>query len=120
MADGLMVALGAVPGAWLRFRLVNHFHPMVPRKHWATLGVNVGACFLLGLVTALLHSCGNDQRLSLLICTGFLGSFSTFSTVMVELLQAWLSHQRRQTLALVLGSVLLGVGALVLGQRLGA
>jgi hypothetical protein len=37
---------------------------------------------------------------------------------MVELLQAWLSHQRRQTLALVLGSVLLGVGALVLGQRL--
>jgi fluoride ion exporter CrcB/FEX len=56
----------------------------------------------------------------LLICTGFLGSFSTFSTVMVELLQAWLSHQRRQTLALVLGSVLLGVGALVLGQRLGA
>ena len=120
MAEGLMVALGAVPGAWLRFRLVNHFQPMVPRKHWATLGVNVGACFLLGLITALLHSCGNDQRLSLLFCTGFLGSISTFSTVMVELLQAWLSHQRRQTLALVLGSVLLGVGALVLGQRLGA
>jgi len=40
--------------------------------------------------------------------------------VMVELLQAWLSHQRRQTMALVLASVVLGVGALLLGQRLGA
>jgi CrcB protein len=68
----------------------------------------------------LLRSCGGDQRLSLLICTGFLGSFSTFSTVMVELLQAWLSHQRRQTCALVLASVALGIGALLLGQRLGA
>jgi CrcB protein len=120
MADGLMVALGAVPGAWLRFRLVNHFQPMVPRKHWATLAVNVGACFLLGLITALLRSCGGDRRLTLLICTGFLGSLSTFSTVMVELLQAWLSHQRRQTCALVLASVALGIGALLLGQRLGA
>jgi hypothetical protein len=39
---------------------------------------------------------------------------------MVELLQAWLSHQRRQTCALVLASVALGIGALLLGQRLGA
>jgi CrcB protein len=80
----------------------------------------VGACFLLGLITALLRGCGDDQRLSLLICTGFLGSLSTFSTVMVELLQAWLSHQRRQTCALVLASVALGVAALMLGQRLGS
>ena len=63
--SALLVAIGAVPGAWLRFRLVNHFQPMVPRKHWATLAVNVGACFLLGLITALLHSCGGDQRISL-------------------------------------------------------
>jgi hypothetical protein len=39
--DALFVALGAVPGAWLRFRVVNHFEPMLPRKHWGTFGVNV-------------------------------------------------------------------------------
>ena len=119
MREALLVAIGAVPGAWLRFRLVNHFQPMVPRKHWATFGVNISACFALGLITALARHCGPSQQLSLLLATGFLGSFSTFSTLMVELLQAWLGGQRRQTVALMLGSVLLGLGAVLLGQLVG-
>ena len=41
MQDALLVAIGAVPGAWLRFRLVNHLVPLVPRKHWATFAVNI-------------------------------------------------------------------------------
>ncbi|NDE23323.1 MAG: CrcB family protein, partial [Synechococcaceae bacterium WB9_3_282] len=41
----LLVSLGAVPGAWLRFRLINHFEPIVPAKHWATFAVNIGASF---------------------------------------------------------------------------
>ena len=53
MRDALLVAIGAVPGAWLRFRLVNHFEPLVTRKHWATFGVNMTACFALGLIAAL-------------------------------------------------------------------
>ena len=120
MREALLVAIGAVPGAWLRFRLVNHFQPMVPRKHWATFGVNIGACFTLGLISALDHHCGPSQQLSLLLATGFLGSLSTFSTLMVELLQAWMGGQRRQTLALMLGSVLLGLAAVMLGQFVGA
>ena len=120
MREVLLVAIGAIPGAWLRFRLVNHFQPMVPRKHWATFGVNIGACFTLGLISALDHHCGPSQQLSLLLATGFLGSLSTFSTLMVELLQAWMGGQRRQTVALMLGSVLLGLAAVMLGQFVGA
>ena len=41
MRDALLVAIGAVPGAWLRLRMVNHFEPMVPKKHWGTFTVNV-------------------------------------------------------------------------------
>ena len=55
--DALLVALGAVPGAWLRLRMVNHFEPMVPKKHWGTFTVNVLACFALGLVLALQETC---------------------------------------------------------------
>ncbi|NDD46505.1 MAG: CrcB family protein, partial [Synechococcaceae bacterium WB9_4xB_025] len=44
MRDALLVAIGAVPGAWLRFRVVNHLEPMLPRKHWGTFTVNVIAC----------------------------------------------------------------------------
>ena len=49
----VLVGLGAIPGAWLRLKVVNHFQPMVPKKHWGTFLVNVVACFALGLVLAL-------------------------------------------------------------------
>jgi len=48
----LLVAIGAVPGAWLRFRVVNHLEPMLPRKHWRTFGVNVIAAFAPGCCAA--------------------------------------------------------------------
>ena len=30
-SDALLIGLGAIPGAWLRLKLVNHFDPMVPK-----------------------------------------------------------------------------------------
>ena len=32
-SEALLVGLGAIPGAWLRLKVVNHFQPMVPKKH---------------------------------------------------------------------------------------
>lgn len=118
--SALLVALGAVPGAWLRFRLVNHLAPLLPRRHWATFGVNVAACFALGLISALGSACGADRRLLLLLGTGFLGSLSTFSTLMLEVLQAWQGGSRRQALLLPLGSVVAGLLAVALGFRFAA
>lgn len=116
-----LVALGAVPGAWLRFRVVNHFEPMLPRKHWGTFGVNVIACFALGLLVGLEQSCGPAaHKMLLLLGTGLLGSFSTFSTFMAEL-QAELGRGHwREAGSLVLGSVLVGLLALKGGLLLGA
>lgn len=116
-ADGaLLVAIGAVPGAWLRFRVVNHLEPMLPRKHWGTFGVNVIAAFALGLE----EQCGlAAQRLLLLIGTGFFGSFSTFSSFMAEVHTELRLGQRRQALALAAVSVLGGLLALRLGLLVG-
>jgi len=55
----------------------------------------------------------------LLLSTGFLGSLSTFSTFMAELLQAWLAGLRRQTVWLMGGSVLAGLLAVVAGKIVG-
>jgi CrcB protein len=98
---------------------VNHFEPMVPRKHWATFGVNITASFALGLIAALAGRCGPGHQISLLLATGFLGSLSTFSTFMVELLQSWLAGFRRQTLWLMVGSVLTGLLAVAAGMVIG-
>ena len=84
--EALLVGLGAIPGAWLRLKVVNHFQPMVPKKHWGTFLVNVVACFALGLVLALSETCASSSGIALLMGVGFFGSLSTFSTFAVELL----------------------------------
>ena len=119
--SSLLVALGAVPGAWLRFRMVNHLEPMLPRRHWGTLTVNGLACFVLGLLVSLEESCGaGSQRLLLLLVTGFLGSFSTFSSFMGEVHAALRKGLRRESALLVGGSLLLGLTALSAGLAIGA
>lgn len=118
--DELLVALGAVPGAWLRFRIVNHLEPLLPRRHWGTFGVNLVACFALGLLTALQARCaGSTDRLMLLLSTGFLGGFSTFSTFVAELSQSVEAGEPIGALALLGASVAGGLLALVVGQVVG-
>jgi CrcB protein len=119
-SGALLVAIGAVPGAWLRFRVVNHLEPMLPRRHWGTFGVNVIAAFALGLVVGLQQGCGvTAQRLLLLLGTGFFGSFSTFSGFMGEVHTALRQHHWGEASLLGGGSVLAGLVALKLGLLLG-
>ena len=104
----LLVSLGAVPGAWLRFRFINHFEPLIPAKHWGTWAVNISASFLLGLLVELNQTCPSTPLL-LLLATGFLGSLSTFSTFIVELL-VLLQHQAKAaSLMLALASLVGGL-----------
>ena len=120
----VLVGIGAIPGAWLRLRIVNHFEPMVPRKHWGTFVVNVVAAFALGLVLGLQGNdpCTTSQGLSgltLLVAVGFFGSLSTFSTFAVELLNTLKQRNWRESLFLGVGSILGGLVAAGLGYGLG-
>ena len=116
----VLVALGAVPGAWLRLKVVNHFQPMVPKKHWGTFIVNVVACFALGLVLALNETCASSSGIALLMGVGFFGSLSTFSTFAVELLNELRSGQAITALVLALASIGAGLLASAMGYGLGS
>ena len=118
--EALLVGFGAIPGAWLRLKTVNHFEPMVPKKHWGTFAVNVIACFGLGLVLALVQSCSANPRLALLIGVGFFGSLSTFSTFAVELLNEWRAGRPFWSLVLALVSIASGLCAAGAGYGLGS
>ena len=96
----VLVGLGAILGAWLRLKVVNHFQPMVPKKHWGTFLVNVVACFALGLVLALNETCSAGTGIALLMGVGFFGSLSTFSTFAVELLNELRAGQALTALVL--------------------
>ena len=118
--EALLVGIGALPGAWLRLKLVNHFEPMVPKKHWGTFAVNVIACFGLGLVLALVQNCSANPRLALLIGVGFFGSLSTFSTFAVELLNELRAGRPFVSLVLALASIVFGLCAAGAGYGLGS
>ena len=116
----VLVGLGAIPGAWLRLKVVNHFQPMVPKKHWGTFIVNVVACFALGLVLALNESCAASSGIALLMGVGFFGSLSTFSTFAVELLNELRAGQVFTALVLAVASIGVGLLASAVGYGLGS
>ena len=115
----VLVGLGAIPGAWLRLKVVNHFQPMVPKKHWGTFIVNVVACFALGLVLALNETCSASTGIALLMGVGFFGSLSTFSTFAVELLNTLKQRNWLEALFLGVGSIVGGLVAAGFGYGLG-
>ena len=125
--EAILVALGAVPGAWLRLRVVNHFEPVVPHKHWGTFFVNVSAAFFLGLFSGLhtlqLKACSGvdgTAPMMLLVGVGFFGSLSTFSTFVVELLNELRAGHVLAAAALALISIVAGLIAAAAGYSLGA
>ena len=118
-SEALLVGLGAIPGAWLRLKLVNHFQPMVPKKHWGTFLVNVVACFALGLVLTLNETCSASRGIALLMGVGFFGSLSTFSTFAVEMLNEMRAGQTLTAVVLALASIGAGLLASALGYGLG-
>ena len=118
--EALLVALGAIPGAWLRLRMVNHLQPVVPRKYWGTFTVNVTACFFLGLVFALGEQCSPKTGMVSFIGVGFLGSFSTFSTFVLEVLIELRSGHVLVALVLMLLSLFMGLVAAIVGYGLGS
>ncbi|MEL0265413.1 MAG: CrcB family protein [Synechococcus sp.] len=124
--EAILVALGAIPGAWLRLRVVNHFEPVVPHKHWGTFVVNVSAAFFLGLFSGLhalqLKACSGvdgTAPMMLLVGVGFFGSLSTFSTFVVELLNTLQSRQFLQFVGLMVFSLVIGLLAAAAGYQLG-
>lgn len=112
------IALGAIAGAlgryYLGLSIDNTLSVAIP---FSTLIINVTGCFGMGLLVTLLTIpvIDNYPDLKLLLLTGFLGSYTTFSSY--ELDSANLLAQDHPGAALLYwaGSVLLGLLSLQLG-----
>ncbi len=75
------VALGSALGAPARYlldRLIQSQHEMV--FPWGTWAINISGCFALGVLVSLAQGPAVDARLMAAAATGFLGSYTTFST----------------------------------------
>ena len=81
-----------------------------------TIVVNISGALLLGFLAGLTLA----PHLALLIGTGFVGSYTTFSTWMLETQRLAEERQIWPALANIVLSVALGLTAAWLGQTLGA
>ena len=87
----LFVALGGAFGAMARFAL-NVFLQRDVEFPWGTLSANLIGCFVMGIIAQLIASTAwfNDagiipDQYRLLFAVGFCGSFTTLSTMILEL-----------------------------------
>jgi len=120
MTRYLMVALGGAAGAVARYAVTLGVG-MFWKKDFplGTFLVNVSGCFLLGLfLTMAVDRPSIGPGLRLLIATGFVGAYTTFSTFEYETQRLTSAGALGWGLMNVVSSVVAGYLAVVLGVAL--
>ena len=117
----LIVALGGAVGSVLRYKLGGFalHHTQAWDFPVSTFGVNVIGCFVIGVLAALVeHHDLLSPSMRLILFTGLLGGFTTFSAFGYE--SVFLLRRGLISVAVgyVLLSVVCGLGAVFLGLKL--
>jgi len=117
----LLIALGGTLGALARFLLSSTLQRLSGLSFpVGTLAVNLLGSFLIGLLIALsLHKLPLKTEARAFLITGFLGSFTTFSSFAYEALYLLLNGKYGKFLLYLLLTNALGLTAVFLGYRLG-
>ena len=108
----VLVALGAVPGALLRWQSGVQLGPHLGGSAGADLLVNLVGSFILGFLAGPIP---RRTSLVLLLGIGFCGCLTTFSSWMLDVVHLIEAQQPWQGLVLVLATLSLGLAASLLG-----
>ncbi|MBX3357058.1 MAG: fluoride efflux transporter CrcB [Phycisphaeraceae bacterium] len=117
-----LLGLSGAAGTLARYGLAGVVQARSESFPWGTLSVNVLGCFLFGIVWAL---AGESDRMALspttrvLILSGFLGGFTTFSAFGFETAQLMRDSQWALAWANVAANNILGIALFLAGLALG-
>jgi fluoride exporter len=118
LRGSIAVSLGAIAGALSRYHLngwvVANWGNSFP---WGILVINLSGCWLMGLVVGLVEIRTNliSPEVYLLLTTGFLGAYTTFSTYGLDTVKL-LTERWQWGIAYAVGSAVVGI----LNVRLGS
>jgi CrcB protein len=117
----LLVALAGAIGALARWGLASWVQERAGDGFpWGVLAANVVGAFLFGLVFALATDRGwIGERTRVVLLTGFLGAFTTFSTLAFDTTRLLREAEWFDAAANYLGHGVAGIVAVLLGMALG-
>lgn len=116
LINGLLVAAGAVPGVFARIYLTKYLNRWSAGEFpLGTFTINLSGTLTLGAVTAL--GCGAPFLLFAGI--GFLGTYTTFSTLIIESFELWRRKRRKIFWLYFVSSMIGGIVAVSLGLIIG-
>lgn len=110
-----LVFIGGGLGASLRWYITTNISS--EGFPYGTLTVNLVGCLLIGIASVFLFK---EPKLALLLITGFLGGFTTFSSFGLDALSLLREASYRKFLTYVLSSNVLGILFVVLGNKIGS
>ncbi|SRR5579884_105468 len=113
---GIAGALGAVTRYLLGRFIAEQSGSQIP---WGTFIINITGSFLIGLVFALTARNFISPALQSMLATGFLGGYTTFSTMNWEGFQLARGGSSVQCFLYLGGSFVFGLVAEVLGMTIG-
>lgn len=112
----LSIAAGGAAGALARYGLSLWVGRWAPASFpWGTFIVNVAGCLFLGMVLRLLEGAAVTSAWRAFLTVGVAGAFTTFSTFSQENVLLLQEREYVRAALYMSGSVILGIGALLLG-----
>jgi CrcB protein len=118
MIEFVLLAVGAVIGAFLRYIMVASPQTIMGLPV-NVLAVNVIGSFILGLFSVLAIALNLNSNYTLLIATGFCGAFTTMSSFALETSNLMDGNRFILVALNILANVGLSLGAVVGGKVLG-
>lgn len=121
MKDILLVGIGGFVGAVARYKLGGVILYATMQEHfpYSTFSVNLLGCLGIGVLAGLAeHHDMLDHDLRLLLFTGLMGGFTTFSAFGLDALHLLRRGELPTALLYITGSILFGLAAVWLGLKL--
>jgi fluoride exporter len=114
----MLIAIGAVAGAFLRYRITSSPLLILDTLPINILLVNVIGSFILGVFSVLAVAWNLDSKYTLLVAVGFCGSLTTMSSFAMETVR-FLDERFFGRMAInLIVNVSFSIGAIIAGRQL--
>ncbi|MDY7050240.1 MAG: fluoride efflux transporter CrcB [Microcystis panniformis WG22] len=118
--DVFAIVAGAVPGALSRYHITEWAKAKFGlRFPYGTFIINLTGCLAIGFFWAILPSFPfYSHAIDLMVRTGFLGAYTTFSTYSLDILILWRNQQNFLSVFFAVASIIFGLIAVKIGAAI--